>query len=109
MKRRGPIGSGRHFSNGFGTSSGRVVYYLVVAWDWTHEKRSIIQPLADDCRAAWAIRVLSAHYPERTYEAVKKYASEGVTVEQMEAFEAPVVEDLGMLELADQLGLDWYN
>ncbi|HCJ7658261.1 hypothetical protein R4K01_12920 [Pseudomonas aeruginosa] len=109
MNRRGPIGSGQHFSNGFGTSSGLVVYYLVVAWDWVHEKRGIIQPLADDARAAWAVRVLGNQYPGRTYETVKKYAPEGVTIEQMEFFEAPVVEDLSKLEIAHNLGLDWYE
>jgi hypothetical protein len=109
MSRRGPIGSGQHFSNGFGTSSGRVVYYLVVALDWVHEKRGIIQPLADAERAAWAVRVLGNQYPDRTYETVKKYAPEGVTIEQMEGFEAPLVEDLSKLEIAHNLGLDWYE
>lgn len=109
MSRRGPIGSGQHFSNGFCTSSGRVVYFLVVAWDSVHEKRGIIQPLADAERAAWAVRVLGNHYPDRAYETVKKFTPEGVTVEQMEVFEAPVVEDLGKLEIAHDLGLDWYE
>ena len=86
-----------------------VVYYLVIAWDAVNEKRGIIQPLCDESRATWAIGVLSAHYPDRTYEALKRYAKKGVTTEQMEAFEAPIVEDLGMLKLADQMGLDWYN
>jgi hypothetical protein len=109
MSRRGAIGSGQHFSNGFGTCGGMVVYYLVVSWGWAHEKRGIVQPLADDARAAWAMRVLVNQYPDRTYETVKKIAPEGVTIEQMEAFEAPVVEDLGKLEIAHNLGLDWYE
>lgn len=109
MSRRGPIGSGHQFSNGFATSSGGVVYYLVTALDWLHEKRGIIQPLADEGRAAWAVRVLANQYPDRVYETVKKFAPEGVTVEQMEVFEAPVVEDLGKLETAARLGLDWYD
>ena len=109
MSKRGPIGSGRLFSNGFGTSAGRVVYYLVVALEWVHEKRGIIQPLADAERAAWAVRVLGNQYPDRTYETVKKYAPEGVTIEQMEVFEAPVVEDLSKLEIAHNLGLAWHE
>lgn len=99
----------RQVRNGFGTSAGRVVYYLVVAWEWVHDKRGIIQPLADAERAAWAVRVLGNHYPDRTYETVRKYAPEGVTIEQMEFFEAPVVDDLGKLEMAHNLGVDWYE
>jgi hypothetical protein len=100
MNRRGPVGSGHSFSNGFGTSYGRVVYYLVVALDWLSEEHSSIQPLADPERVAWVLRVLGKLYPDRTYETVKKIAPEGVTIEQMAVFEAPILEELGMLELA---------
>lgn len=86
-----------------------MVYYLVVAWDFTSEKRGIVQPLSSESSATWAIGVLGSHYPDRTYEALKRYAKKGVTAEQMEAFGAPVMEDLNMLKLADQLGLDWYS
>ena len=103
------MGSGRRFSNSFGTSAGRVVYYQLVAWDWIHETRGILQPLADEARTAWAVRVLSNHYPDRTYETVKQYAPESVTIEQMEGFEALVVDDLTKLELAHRLGVDWYE
>lgn len=95
--------------NGFGTSNGHAVYYLVVALDSLTEERASIQPLADAERAAWAVRVLSNHYPERTYETVKKIAPEGVTIEQMEVFAGPIEEDLGRLELADRLGVDWHE
>lgn len=95
--------------NGFGTSNGNVVYYLVVAFDSITEERASVQPLADTDRAAWAVRVLSNHYPDRTYETLKKIAPEGVTIEQMEVFEGPVLEDLGKLEIAHRLGLDWHE
>jgi len=96
-------------SSSYTEEAGMVVYYLVVAWDAVNAKRGIVQPLCDESTATWAAGVLSAHYPDRTYETVKRYAKKGVTIEQMEAFGAPVMEDLNMLKLADQLGLDWYN
>lgn len=109
MIKHGGIGSARRFSNSFGTSAGRVVYYQLLAWDWIHAERGIIQPLADAGRAAWAVRVLGNHYPDRTYETVKRYAPESVTIAQMEWFEAPVVDDLTKLELAHRLGVDWHE
>ncbi|MFI8480146.1 hypothetical protein ACIGCM_06205 [Pseudomonas sp. NPDC078700] len=108
MRRQSTIGSGKRLNGGFGKSAGLVVYYVVVAWVHIHEKRGIIQPLANAERASWAVRVLGHHYPERTYETMKMYAHEGVTTQQMEAFETPVVDDLGKLEVAHNLGLDWY-
>jgi hypothetical protein len=85
------------------------VYYQLVAWDWVHDERGIIQPLADEARAAWAGRVLANHYPGRSYETVKRYTPESVTIDQMEGFEAPVVDDLTKLELAHRLGVDWHE
>lgn len=95
--------------NGFGTSNGHVVYYLVAALDSLSEERASAQPLADADRAAWAVRVLSNHYPGRTYEAVRMIAPDGVTIEQMEVFAGWVEEDLGRLELAARLGVDWHK
>lgn len=89
----------RRFGNGFATSNGQVIYYLAIAWDWLGETHSIVQPLADESRAAWAVRVLEANYPGRRYEVVKRYTPEGVTVEQMEALEAALVDELTRLEI----------
>lgn len=108
MRNQSTIGNGKRLSGGFSKSAGLVVYYVVVAWEHIHDKRGIIQPLADAERASWAVRVLGHHYPERTYETMKMYAQEGVSTQQMEAFEAPVVDDLSKLEVAHTLGLDWY-
>ncbi|TKD47325.1 hypothetical protein [Azotobacter chroococcum] len=89
----------RRFGNGFATSNGQVIYYLAIAWNWLSETHGIAQPLADESRAAWAVRVLEAHYPDRHYDVVKRYAPEGVTVEQMEALEAALVDELTRLEI----------
>lgn len=88
---------------------GLVEYYLVVAWDCLNEKRAIIQPLANKARADWAVGVLAGVYPDRAYSILKGNGKPGTTIEQMEAAEAPVIEDLGRLEIAQRLGMDWYD
>ncbi|MFI8482897.1 hypothetical protein ACIGCM_20245 [Pseudomonas sp. NPDC078700] len=108
MRSQSTIGNGKQLSGGFSKSAGLVVYYIAAAWEHIHEKRGIIQPLGNAERASWAVHVLGHHYPERTYETMKMYAQEGVTTQQMEALEVPVVDDLGKLEVAHNLGLDWY-
>ncbi|MFC0708649.1 hypothetical protein [Azorhizophilus paspali] len=89
----------RRFGNGFATSNGRVVYYQAIAWDWLGETYGIAQPLANESRAAWAVRVLEAQYSDRHDDVVKRYAPKGVTVEQTEVFEAALVDKLTRLEI----------
>lgn len=92
--------------NGFGTSFGQVVFYALVAWDNLHDEHGIIQPLDTEERADWATRVLHGLYPDRTYAAVKRYAKEGTTAEQLEPFLQLVLDDLAKLEIAQKYGID---
>lgn len=92
--------------NEFGTNSGLIVYYAVMAFDALDEERSIIQPLDTEVRAEWAIRVLNVTYPDRTYQKVKKFANEGVTAEQLAPFLELSLNDLAKLEIAQKYGID---
>ena len=109
MRRAVQIGKGRHVANRFVTHNGLVAYWQLIDWSAVAEKRGIIKPLDDGDRAAWAVRVLTKRYPDRTYDQIKMYAPLGVTVEQMQCFAAPVIDDVGKLETAQNLGLDWYD
>lgn len=101
------IGAGRAPSNSFSTENGLVVYYGVISWECANQERGIIHPLCDQARAAWAVSVLAKHYPDRTYDTVKRYGAEGVDSACLESTEALVVADLTKLELAHRLGVDW--
>lgn len=95
--------------NTFGTEYGALIYYVAVDFEHVHAERGIVQPLDTAARADWAIGVLSKRYPERSYESVRRLAPDNITAEQMEVFAAPVLDDLSKLELADKMGVDYYQ
>ncbi|WP_033998024.1 hypothetical protein [Pseudomonas paraeruginosa] len=88
----------------FGTSYGQLVYYQLVCWECIHDPRGVVQPLASEARAAWAVKVLTNHYGGRVYETVKRYMPPGAAIEQVEVFADWVLDDLFRLELADKQG-----
>jgi hypothetical protein len=95
----------RRFRNGFARLGDAVLYYTALAPDHLSEERGAMQPFAEESRAAWACRVLQAHYPGRTYQTLRRVTPPGVDVAQLEALEAAAIDEVSRIEVADKYGL----
>ncbi|MNG14650.1 hypothetical protein D3C85_1037410 [compost metagenome] len=106
MMPRGFKIAGKRFRNGFDQYDGSITYYTAIATDHLAEDRGVMQPFSSESRAAWASRVLQAHYPGRTYQTWRRVTPRGVDVTQMEALEAAAIDEVRRIELADKYGID---
>lgn len=86
----------------FETVGKKVVFWSAVCWDVVKSagERSIVRPFATEQKAQWALQVLTAHYPGRTYALLRHISEKDVEAIQMEVFERSVMDDIVALELA---------